>query len=184
MGETVLVPIVVALTRGVKSSGRVGEELNFCKDFKVPGSNLACTPFVVSFSLCFSTSRRSDITRTRSGGREFLQNSDCQSVPVSSICRSSSQLESATPHRSVATLRNDSCRAPGDEDLFNFRQRTTCSLSLWVAYFRLGASTPLGGENLNAKKRLYELSAETSLRLLWSQIGPKRVEVNVCEHSM
>ena len=29
-----------------------GKKLNFCRDSKVPGSNLACAPFVVSFSLC------------------------------------------------------------------------------------------------------------------------------------
>ena len=40
------------VTRGVTVK-RAGEKLNLCRDFKVPGSNLARAPFVVSFLLCF-----------------------------------------------------------------------------------------------------------------------------------
>ena len=55
----------------MKSSGWAGKNLNFRRDFKVPGSNVACAPFVDSFSLCFSTPRLSEIIRA--GGRDFLR---------------------------------------------------------------------------------------------------------------
>ena len=42
-------------TRGMKSSGRAGKKkLNFCRDFKVSGSNLAGRSFVDSFPVCHS----------------------------------------------------------------------------------------------------------------------------------
>ena len=54
-------------TRDVKSRGN----LDFGRDFRVPPSNVACAPFLVSCLLWFSTLKRSKITRA--GRREFLQ---------------------------------------------------------------------------------------------------------------
>ena len=53
----------------MKSSGRAGKKLNCCKDSKVPGSNLACAPFVVSFSLCFQPQDRLKSYRGEGQGR-------------------------------------------------------------------------------------------------------------------
>ena len=41
-----------------------GEKAGLCRGFKVPGSNLVRAPFVVSFSVCITTSRLSEIIRT------------------------------------------------------------------------------------------------------------------------
>ena len=46
-----------------------GKKLNYCRNFKVPGSNLACTPAIDLCTRCFSKTRISEIIRA--GGREF-----------------------------------------------------------------------------------------------------------------
>ena len=54
---------------GIKRVG--GGKAQFVRDFKAPSSNLTCTPFVVSFSLSFSASRRSEIILL--GGRKLFK---------------------------------------------------------------------------------------------------------------
>ena len=56
-------------TRGVKSSGRARTKLNLWWVPKVTGPNLVCEPLVVSFPLCFSSSRSSIIIQI--GEQEF-----------------------------------------------------------------------------------------------------------------
>ena len=53
----------------IKRAG--GEKTQFRMNFKVPGTNLSCTPFVYSFSIYFSSLRLSEIIRP--GGWEILQ---------------------------------------------------------------------------------------------------------------
>ena len=59
--------ILVALEVSNQAGGR-GEKRIFGRDFEVPGSNLACAPFVVSFSLqvqeCFGRTRLHRLTCT------------------------------------------------------------------------------------------------------------------------
>ena len=52
--------VLVALEVGNQAGGRE-TKLNFCRDFKVPGSNLADAPFIVSLVVCFAFPRPSEI---------------------------------------------------------------------------------------------------------------------------
>ena len=56
---------LVSLEVWLQAGGRE-KHLNFCRDFELSG----CVPFVVSFSLCFSTARLSEIFLTKQTRRK------------------------------------------------------------------------------------------------------------------
>ena len=76
--SSILVALAVWNQAGVRE-----KQLHLCRDFEVPSSNLAWAPFFVSFSLCFSISKLSEIIRA--GGREFLKKRNCRTFRVDSI---------------------------------------------------------------------------------------------------
>ena len=70
------------LSRAISNSGK--KKLNFCKHFRIPGSNFACTctPFVVSFPFVFHLQ---DCLKSYVRGDERIQHQwskACSSLPV------------------------------------------------------------------------------------------------------